>query len=216
MRILLAEDDDMIAEALTGSLKDAGYAADRVADGIAADSALRAQQYDLLLLDLGLPRRDGLDVLAKIRGSGNSLPVLILTARDDIGSRLAGLDGGADDYLVKPFDTAELLRRRGGHASALLSNGAVTLDPATRSVSVAGQPENIILSNKEFALLQALMLRPGMIFSRADLEDKLYGWGEEVESNAVDFLIHGLRKKIGKEHIKNVRGAGWLVPKEGA
>ena len=223
MRILLAEDDDMIAEALTGSLKDAGYAADRVADGIAADSALRAQQYDLLLLDLGLPRRDGLDVLAKIRGSGNSLPVLILTARDDIGSRLAGLDGGADDYLVKPFDTAELLarirallRRRGGHASALLSNGAITLDPATRSVSVAGQPENIILSNKEFALLQALMLRPGMIFSRADLEDKLYGWGEEVESNAVDFLIHGLRKKIGKEYIKNVRGAGWLVPKEGA
>ena len=223
MRILLAEDDDMIAESLTGSLKDAGYTADRVADGIAADSALRAQQYDLLLLDLGLPRRDGLDVLAKIRGSGNSLPVLILTARDDIGSRLAGLDGGADDYLVKPFDTAELLarirallRRRGGHASALLSNGAITLDPATRSVSVAGQPENIILSNKEFNLLQALMLRPGMIFSRADLEDKLYGWGEEVESNAVDFLIHGLRKKIGKEHIKNVRGAGWLVPKEGA
>ena len=148
------------------------------------------------------------------------MPVLIVTARDDLHSRLHGLDGGADDYIVKPFDMAELqarmraiLRRNNGQSQPLLSNGVLTLNPATYQIQIAGQTEPVALSNKEFAVLQALMMRPGTIFSRGDLEDKIYGWGEEVESNAVDFLIHSLRKKLGKEHIRNVRGVGWLVDK---
>ena len=220
MRILLIEDDTMIADAVAGSLKDSGYAVDWINNGRTAVAAFGSQNYDLILLDLGLPGQDGLDVLQQLRGSGNPTPVLILTARDDLHSRLGGLDGGADDYIVKPFDMAELqarmravLRRHNGQSQALPSNGLLTLDPATHRVQVAGQEGDIMLSNKEFAVLQALLMRPGMILSRTDLEDKIYGWGEEVESNAVDFLIHALRKKLGKEHIQNVRGAGWLVPK---
>ncbi|MDU4875440.1 MAG: response regulator [Neisseria subflava] len=200
MRVLLVEDDAMIAQAVSANLKDTGYAVDWVSRGSEAAAAVAAQAYDLLLLDLGLPGKDGLDVLAQIRSGGCTVPVLIVTARDDLHSRLNGLDGGADDYIVKPFDMAELqarmravLRRHGGQAQTLLTNGI------------------IMLSNKEFAVLQALLLRPGMILSRSDLEDKIYGWGEEVESNAVDFLIHALRKKLGKEAIQNVRGVGWLV-----
>lgn len=181
---------------------------------------MQAQPYDLILLDLGLPGCDGLQILAELRAAGCSVPILIVTARDDLHSRLGGLDGGADDYIVKPFDMAELqarmravLRRHNGQSQALPSNGLLTLDPATHRVRVTGQEGDIMLSNKEFAVLQALLMRPGMILSRTDLEDKIYGWGEEVESNAVDFLIHALRKKLGKEHIQNVRGAGWLVPK---
>lgn len=219
MRILLAEDDAMIADAVAGSLRDAGYAVDWVNNGLQAAAAAAAQPYDLLLLDLGLPGQDGLQVLREIR-QGGSLPVLILTARDDLGSRLSGLDGGADDYLVKPFDLAELhariravLRRRHGQSAPQPGNGVLTLDPATHCVAVAGNSETVALSGKEFAVLQALLLRAGSILSRAELEDKIYGWGEEVESNAVDYLIHALRRKIGKEHIKNIRGVGWMVDK---
>lgn len=220
MRILLIEDDTMIADAVAGSLKDSGYAVDWINNGRTAVAAFGSQSYDLILLDLGLPGCDGLQVLAELRATGCSVPILIVTARDDLHSRLGGLDGGADDYIVKPFDMAELqarmravLRRHNGQSQALPSNGLLTLDPATHRVRVVGQEGDIMLSNKEFAVLQALLMRPGMILSRTDLEDKIYGWGEEVESNAVDFLIHALRKKLGKEHIQNVRGAGWLVPK---
>lgn len=220
MRILLVEDDKMIAEAVSNGLKTARYAVDWVNNGSTAEQALNSQQYDLVLLDLGLPEQDGLQVLKHLRQEKNNTPVLIVTARDDLDSRLAGLDGGADDYIIKPFDLSELLariravlRRQSGQSTPLLSNGAITLNPTNYQVTLADQPMPIELSNKEFAILQALMTRPGIIHSRADLEDKIYAWGDEVESNAIDFLIHALRKKIGKEHIKNVRGVGWLVSK---
>ncbi len=220
MRILLVEDDKMIAEAVSNGLKTARYAVDWVNNGNTAEQALNSQQYDLVLLDLGLPGQDGLQVLKHLRQEKNNTPVLIVTARDDLDSRLAGLDGGADDYIIKPFDLSELLariravlRRQSGQSTPLLSNGAITLNPTNYQVTLADQSMPIELSNKEFAILQALMTRPGIIHSRADLEDKIYAWGDEVESNAIDFLIHALRKKIGKEHIKNVRGVGWLVSK---
>ncbi|QPB43571.1 response regulator [Rodentibacter haemolyticus] len=221
MRILLVEDDKMIAEAVANGLKTACYAVDWVNNGNTAERALQTQQYDLVLLDLGLPGQDGLQLLRHLRQSKNHTPVLIVTARDDLDSRLAGLDGGADDYLIKPFDLSELLariravlRRQGGQSSPLLSNGVITLNPTNYQVTLSDQTVPIELSNKEFAILQALMTRPGIIHSRADLEDKIYAWGEEVESNAIDFLIHSLRKKIGKTRIKNVRGVGWLVAKD--
>ena len=220
MRILLVEDDKMIAEAVSNGLKTARYAVDWVNNGNTAEQALNSQQYDLVLLDLGLPGQNGLQVLKHLRQDKNNTPVLIVTACDDLDSRLAGLDGGADDYIIKPFDLSELLariravlRRQSGQSTPLLSNGAITLNPTNYQVTLADQSMPIELSNKEFAILQALMTRPGIIHSRADLEDKIYEWGDEVESNAIDFLIHALRKKIGKEHIKNVRGVGWLVSK---
>lgn len=220
MRILLVEDDSMIADAISNGLKTARYAVDWVNNGNTAEQALNSQQYDLVLLDLGLPGQDGLQVLKHLRQEKNNIPVLIVTARDDLDSRLAGLDGGADDYIIKPFDLSELLariravlRRQSGQSTPLLTNGAMTLNLTNYQVTLADQPNPIELSNKEFAILQALMTRPGIIHSRADLEDKIYAWGDEVESNAIDFLIHALRKKIGKEHIKNVRGVGWLVAK---
>ncbi len=221
MRILLVEDDQMIAEAISLGLKNARYAVDWVNNGRTAETALNSQQYDLVLLDLGLPGQDGLTILRHLRQSKNNTPVLIVTARDDLESRLSGLDGGADDYIIKPFDLSELLariravlRRQSGQSTPQLTNGTMTLDPSNYQVTLLENPHPISLSNKEFAILQALMTRPGIIHSRADLEDKLYAWGDEVESNAIDFLIHGLRKKIGKEHIKNVRGVGWLVAKQ--
>ena len=221
MRILLVEDDQMIAEAISLGLKNARYAVDWVNNGRTAETALNSQQYDLVLLDLGLPGQDGLTVLRHLRQSKNNTPVLIVTARDDLESRLSGLDGGADDYIIKPFDLSELLariravlRRQSGQSTPQLTNGIMTLDPSNYQVTLLENPHPISLSNKEFAILQALMTRPGIIHSRADLEDKLYAWGDEVESNAIDFLIHGLRKKIGKEHIKNVRGVGGLVAKQ--
>lgn len=220
MRILLVEDDRMIADAVSANLKDNHYAVDWVNNGNTAEEALMIQSYDLVLLDLGLPGQDGLQVLSHIRQKKNSIPVLIVTARDDLDSRLSGLDGGADDYIIKPFDMAELqarmravLRRHGGQSSSKLTNGMITLDPTSYVVEIAGQNGTITLSNKEFSVLYALISRAGMILSRGDLEDKIYAWGEEVESNAIDFLIHGLRKKIGKEQIKNVRGVGWMMPK---
>lgn len=219
MRVLLVEDDPMIGEATQGALKDASYATDWVKDGPAALTALSCQHYDLVLLDLGLPGKDGLEVLASIRAKDNPIPLLIITARDDLEDRLRGLDGGADDYVPKPFQMAELLariravlRRKGGTAAPVLSNGVVSLDPATKEASVnSGSP--VQLSNREFSLLHALLLRPGAILSRSELEDRLYGWGEEVESNAVEYLIHALRRKLGSEVIKNVRGVGWMVSK---
>lgn len=221
MRILLVEDDPMIGQAVHDALQDAAYAADWVQNGLTALSALKGQHYDLVLLDLGLPGKDGLDVLDALRARGNSVPVLIMSARDALDDRLRGLDAGADDYILKPFDMAELLarmravlRRQSGQASPSLSNGSVSLDPVTRQACVRDQPP-VLLSGREFSLLQALLIRPGAILSRADLEDRLYGWGEEVESNAVEFLIHTLRRKLGHDVIRNVRGLGWMVSKNG-
>ena len=220
MRILLVEDDAMISESICASLKDASYAVDSVDNGQIVETAVRSQNYDIVLLDLGLPGKDGLMVLKLLRQSHPHLPVIILTARDDIDSRLSGLDGGADDYMIKPFDMSELLarmrvalRRRSNQATSQLHNGPIVLDLSNYQVSIDGIEQSILLSNKEFSILQALMLHPGLIYSRSELEDKVYGWGEEVESNAIDFLIHALRKKIGKEHIKNIRGVGWMVSK---
>jgi two-component system OmpR family response regulator len=211
----------MIGEAVQAALKDASYAADRVTDGALALTAFAAQRYDLILLDLGLPGRDGLDVLAGIRAKGSAVPVIIITARDGLDDRLRGLDGGADDYILKPFEMAELLarirvaiRRQVGSAAPVLSNGIVSLDPATREVTV-GECTPIQLSNREFSLLRALLVRPGAILSRSELEDRIYGWGEEVESNAVEVLIHSLRRKLGSTVIKNVRGVGWMVSRNG-
>lgn len=219
MRVLLVEDDPMIGEVIQGALKDAFYAADWVKNGQTALTTLACQHYDLVLLDLGLPGKDGLDVLASVRAKDNPIPLLIITARDGLDDRLRGLDGGADDYVLKPFEMAELLariravlRRKGGSAAPVLSNGVVSLDPATREAAANGETP-VLLSNREFSLLQALLIRPGAILSRGELEDRIYGWGEEVESNAVEFLIHALRRKLGSEIIRNVRGVGWMVSK---
>jgi two-component system OmpR family response regulator len=219
MRVLLVEDDAMIGEAIQDALKDASYAADWVKNGQTALTILGSQHYDMVLLDLGLPGKDGLEVLTSIRARDNPVPLLIITARDGLDDRLRGLDGGADDYVLKPFKMAELLarmravlRRMAGNATPVLSNGVVSLDPATREAAVNdGAP--VQLSGREFALLQVLLTRPGAILSRSDLENRIYGWGEEVESNAVEFLIHTLRRKLGSEVIKNVRGVGWMVSK---
>jgi len=218
MRILLVEDDPMIGEAVSTALKDAAYAVDWVRDGNTATQALDTTEHQAVLLDLGLPGRDGLDVLYRLRQAGKILPVIIVTARDSVEDRIRGLDFGADDYLVKPFDVNELLarmraviRRQGGQAAPILSNGRISLDPATHE-AVCGD-KTVALSAREFSLLQALMLRPGVILTRSELEERIYGWNEEIESNAVDFLIHGVRRKLGQDVIKNVRGAGWLVDK---
>lgn len=217
--MLLVEDDPMIGEAIQGALKDAAYATDWVKNGQTALTTLGCQRYDLVLLDLGLPGKDGLEVLTSIRAKDNPVPLLIITARDGLDDRLRGLDGGADDYVLKPFEMAELLarmravlRRKGGSAIPVLTNGLVSLDPVTRE-AVVNDSTPVQLSNREFSLLQALLVRPGAILSRSDLEDRIYGWGKEVESNAVEFLIHALRRKLGSEVIKNIRGAGWMVSK---
>lgn len=216
MRVLLVEDDRMIGEAIKQSLKDAAYAVDWVRDGQTAMTTLESQEYGVLLLDLGLPGKDGLEVLRLLRTRGTLTPVVIITARDALEDRIRGLDGGADDYVLKPFEMSELLarmravvRRRAGVAAPLLVSGALSLDPATREASIDGKSTR--LSGREFALLQALMVRPGAILSRSELEDRIYGWNEEVESNAVEFLIHALRKKLGSNSIRNVRGVGWMV-----
>ncbi|TAJ22107.1 MAG: response regulator transcription factor [Rugosibacter sp.] len=218
MRILLVEDDSMIGEAISVALKDAAYAVDWVKDGAAASNTLGYGEHQVVLLDLGLPKRDGLQVLHRLRQANNQIPVIIITARDGVEDRIKGLDLGADDYLVKPFDIHELLarlraiiRRHGGQAAPIFSNGIISLDPATREVRRGNVAE--VLSAREFALLHALLLRPGRILTRTELEERIYGWNEEVESNAVDFLIHGVRKKLGADAIKNVRGAGWMVEK---
>lgn len=216
MRLLLVEDDAMIGEAIRSGLKREGFAVDWVHDGESASQVLRSEEFDLLLLDLGLPRRSGLEVLTALRARGLEIPVLIITARDAVSDRVQGLDAGADDYLVKPFDLDELaariralLRRKSGRTAPAIEHLGVTLNPATHAVTRAGR--EIPLSPKEFALLQLLMERPGTILSRARLEERLYGWGEEVESNAVEVHIHGLRRKLGADYILNVRGVGYRV-----
>jgi two-component system OmpR family response regulator len=216
MRVLLVEDDKMIGAAISEALKDAAYAIDWVKDGDLAGEAIHSETYDIALLDLGLPDVDGLEVLKRIRSEKKRLPVIILTARDALGDRIDGLDLGADDYLVKPFEIGELLarmravlRREGSGSQPVLSNGKLELNPATREASYLG--EAAILSAREFALLQALLTRPGAILSRSELERHIYGWSEEVESNAVEFLIHAVRKKLGAKSIRNVRGVGWMV-----
>ena len=206
----------MIGAAVAEALKDSAYAVDWVRDGVLAIEAVRSETYDIALLDLGLPMMDGLEVLKEVRAGSGRLPVIILTARDALSDRIHGLDLGADDYLVKPFEIGELLarmravlRREGSGAPPILTNGQLQLDPATREASFTG--ETAVLSAREFALLQALLARPGTILSRAELERHLYGWSEEVESNAVEFLIHSVRRKLGAAAIRNVRGVGWMV-----
>jgi two-component system response regulator QseB len=214
--LLLAEDDNMIGELVCAGLRRQGFAVDWVRDGVAAEQALLADTYDACLLDLGLPRKSGLDVLRRLRERGSMLPVLVLTARDAITDRVDGLDAGADDYVVKPFDLAELAariravtRRKGGRAQAWIEHGEITLDPAAREVRRNG--ELVALSPREFALLQALLEHPGRILSRAQLEERLYGWGEEIESNVVEVHLHTLRRKLGADFVRNVRGVGYRV-----
>ncbi len=226
MRLLLVEDDHMIGEGLRGALHLEGHAVDWVRDAAAARSTLATERFDLVLLDLGLPsgrggaveaRADeGLGVLRALRARQDATPVIVLTARDARGDRVAGLDAGADDYLVKPFEFDELnariravSRRHSGRANPLLTHAGVTLDPATRQVTLNGTP--VLLSGREFAVLEALLARPGALLSRAQLEDRLYGWGEEIESNAVSVYIHQLRRKLGADFIQNVRGVGYFV-----
>ena len=216
MRLLLVEDDPMIGEAIRAGLRREGFTVDWVREARAAAASLAADSFELLLLDLGLPGRDGLTLLKEERARGRSLPVLIITARDAVADRVQGLDAGADDYLIKPFDLDELaariralLRRRAGRAAGGLEHLGVSLDPASHQVRRNGA--EVALSPREFALLQLLLERPGTILSRAQLEERLYGWGEEVESNAVEVHIHGLRKKLGADFILNVRGVGYRV-----
>jgi len=226
MRLLLVEDDRMIGESLRSALRLEGYAVDWVRDASAANTTLSSERFDLVLLDLGLPPgsgpsttpplHDGLDVLRALRARHDATPVIVLTARDARGDKVAVLDAGADDYLVKPFELDELnariravMRRHGGRAEPVLTHGGVTLDPATRQVTRDGEP--VLLSAREFAVLEALMTRPGALLSRAQLEDRLYGWGEEIESNAVSVYIHQLRRKLGAGFIQNVRGVGYFV-----
>lgn len=219
MRLLLVEDDAMIGESVRIGLQQDGFALDWVQDGRAAELALEANAYDLLLLDLGLPRKAGLEVLASLRRRGDAIPVLVLTARDAVADRVKGLDTGADDYLVKPFDLEELaarvralLRRKSGRAAPVIQAGGLIIDPATHEVSMNSEP--VALSAREFALLHALAARPGVVYSRAQLEEKLYGWGREVESNTVEVYVHSLRRKLGANLIHNVRGVGYMVPKQ--
>ena len=218
MRLLLVEDDPMIGEAVQDLLRAEHYAVDWARDGDAADTALRTQVYDLVLLDLGLPRRDGLAVLRDLRSRKDRTPVLVATARDGVAQRIEGLDAGADDYVLKPYDLDELLariralvRRAAGRAEPVYEHKGVCINPATREVTVQGH--SVLLSGREWAVLEPLLARPGMVLSRQQLEDKLYGWGDEVSSNAVEVYIHGLRKKLGPELVLNVRGVGYLVPK---
>jgi len=218
VRVLLVEDDPMIADAVATALRQDGHAVDAIRDGGEAVSALQSERFDLVLLDLGLPRRNGLEVLRALRARGDATPVIIITARDEVASRVAGLDAGADDYVVKPFDLEELtarmrsVRRRGaGRGEPVIEHGGIRLDPASREVSCRGKP--VALSAREYAVLEALLQRPGAVLSRAQLEDRLYGWGGEIESNAVEVYIHSLRRKLGAEAIRTRRGVGYYVPK---
>ena len=216
MRILLVEDDPMIADAVKAALSDEAHAVHLVTNGRNALAQLSVNTFQLVLLDLGLPSVDGMTVLRTMRAEKNDTPVIILTARDDLEDRLQGLDAGADDYLVKPFHMSELLarmravmRRRNGASDNNLTNGVLTLHMDTKTAEMNGK--DFTLTKREFALLNALLARPGAILSRRALEDRIYGAGEEPESNAVEYLIHSLRKKLGADAIRNVRGLGWMV-----
>lgn len=216
MRLLLIEDDPMIGRAVRQGLLDAGFAVDWVTDGRQAEIALADSVYDVAVLDLGLPHKDGMSLLRELRARRNDLPVLVATARDGVPDRIAGLNAGADDYVLKPFDLDELvarvralLRRRGGTANPLLECGDLSLDPARREVRLRGEP--VELSSREFSLLEALMQRPGAVLSRDQLEDAVYGWQQEVGSNAVEVHLHHLRRKLGADTIRNVRGVGYKL-----
>ena len=218
MRVLLIEDDIMIAKGIVSGLKSAGMSVDWVRDGVQAQAALREGGYAIALLDLGLPGADGLEVLELARAKGVETPVLVITARDGVDDRVHGLDLGADDYLIKPFELRELqarmralIRRRAGRATSVLIAGSSELNTETHELSRDGVTD--VLPAREYALMLALLERPGRILSRSQIEDRIYGWGEEVESNAVDVLIHSVRRKFGKDVILNVRGAGWMAPK---
>lgn len=222
MRILLAEDDPLLGDGLRAGLRQLGFQVDWVRDGLAAARELRAEPYAAAVLDLGLPLKDGMEVLAEIRSAGIKLPILVLTARDAVPDRIRGLDRGADDYVVKPVDLNELAARlralvrrsHGQPQEALVANG-VALDPAARSVRRLADPggEPVVLSAREFDLLHALMLNAGRVLSRDQLEQHLYSWGQEVDSNAVEVHIHHLRRKLGPELVRTVRGVGYLLPK---
>jgi two-component system response regulator QseB len=219
MRLLLVEDDSMIGAAAQQGLRQEGHAVDWVRDGREAEAAAANGVYDLVLLDLGLPRRDGLSILRALRARGESVPVLIITARDAVADRIAGLDAGADDYLVKPFDLDELsarvravVRRRSGRSESVLRAGDLELDTAARRVKWKGR--EVALSAREYALLEALADRPGAYLTRAQLEERLYGWDEEIASNAVEVHIHALRRKLAPGVIRNVRGLGYTIASE--
>jgi len=221
MRLLLVEDDLMIGESVLDLLRDEGYAVDWVKDGELAVATLAQQDYDLVLLDLGLPKLDGIAVLRSMRVHRDTTPVLIATARDAVAQRIEGLNLGADDYIVKPYDLDELLariraliRRSVGRAEHVYENAGVRIDPSTREAQVQGQ--NVVLSSREWAVLELLLARPGMVLSRKQMEDKLYSWKDEVSSNAVEVYIHGLRKKLGMGLIQNVRGVGYVIPRTDA
>jgi two-component system OmpR family response regulator/two-component system response regulator QseB len=216
MRILLVEDDELLGDALRAGLAQSGFAVDWVRDGVAAERELRAEPYAAAVLDLGLPRKDGISVLQAARAAGVAVPVLVLTARDMVADRILGLDSGADDYVVKPVDLHELaarlralVRRSHGVARDLLKVGDVVLDPAARSVTNAGQA--VVLASREFDLLHLLMLNAGKVLSREQLEHQLYRWGREVDSNAVEVHIHHLRRKLGPGIVHTVRGVGYIV-----
>lgn len=219
MRLLLVEDDSMVGEGLRKALRQDGFTVDWVQDGRAAELAVESENYDLMLLDLGLPKKGGLEVLSSIRQGGSRLPIMVLTARDAVCDRVKGLDAGADDYLVKPFDFDELeariralLRRQAGRADSVIRQGELTLNPASREVCFKGQP--VPVSGREYSLLAAFLDRPGAVLSLAQLGEKIYGWDDEVGSNTVEVYIHSLRKKFGADFIKNVRGVGYMVPRQ--
>jgi two-component system, OmpR family, response regulator QseB len=219
MRVLVVEDDRMIAQGLHTALRQDGYAVDGVGDGRSAAEALHASSFDLVLLDLGLPERDGLEVLRDLRRRGDATPVIIVTARDDIQNRIAGLDAGADDYIIKPFDLDEVaarmrsvLRRAAGRGDPCIRHRGITLNPVSRAVERDGEP--VLLSSHEFSVLEALLQRPGSVLSRAQLEDRLYGWNDAIESNAVEVYVHGLRRKLGSDAIRTLRGVGYFIPKD--
>src|SRR5438105_3585621 len=218
MRVLVVEDDPMIGRAVLSGLRDTGYATDWVRDGVEAELALSTGNYDAALLDLGLPRREGIAILRTLRRGNNDLPFVIMTARDAVPDRIAGLDAGADDYLVKPFSLDELLarmraviRRHAGRASPEIAYGALLLDPVQRIVKFRSEP--VELSAREFAVLEALMREPGAVVSRQKLEEAVYGWCEEIQSNCVEVHLHNLRRKLRPELIRNVRGVGYRVSK---
>jgi len=218
MRLLVVEDDRMIGESVRTALRQEGYAVDWVRDGADADAAMQAERYDLVLLDLGLPGKSGLELLKAARARGDAMPMLVMTARDAIGDRVTGLDAGADDYLVKPFDLDELsarvralLRRPSGQRDSTVRHGELVLDPVRHETILAGTP--VKLTAREFELLRALLQRPGVPSSRRRLEEAIYGWGDEVESNAIEVHIHALRRKLGAGWIQTVRGVGYMVPR---
>ena len=219
MRILVVEDDPLLGRGTQAGLEQAGFAADWVRDGLAAEASLAATQYQTVVLDLGLPRLAGLELLGRLRAKGDRTPVLILTARDALEDRVKGLDAGADDYMIKPFQLEELaarlralVRRAHGEAGPVLSTAGVTLDPSAHAVTCRGQP--VALSAREFEVLRELMLNAGRVLSREHLHERVYRWGEEVESNAIDVHIHHLRRKLAPELIRTIRGVGYLIARE--